>query len=180
MELIVISILIVFALFIYGSKRRKDSAAVVGTAAGRKFAFNSTRQTFLASGLLVADSHLTRMKGLLGTSERVFYGGGQGLWIVPCHGVHTFGMRYAIDVVYLDSENVVVHLVENVRPWRLTAIVMEAESVLELPARTASSTHTAVGDKIEIRDDSAGVPPNLERRRERRVGSPFTPTTSSR
>jgi len=114
------------------------------------YAFNSTRQTFLATQLRVATTHYQRLIGLLGTSRTAF-SDGDGLWIVPCRGVHTFAMRYAIDVVYLDRENKVILIYENVRPWRLTRMVGEAATVLELPAHTAWSTGTRVGDAVEIK-----------------------------
>ena len=63
-------------------------------------ALNRTRQTCLATALAVADTHWTRLRGLLGLSPNDF-GNGRGLWIVPCRGVHTLGMGFAIDVVYL-------------------------------------------------------------------------------
>jgi uncharacterized protein len=114
------------------------------------YAFNRTRQSFLATRLRVADTHLSRLRGLIGTSRRQF-DFGHGLLIVPCHGVHTLCMGYPIDVVYLDTNHVVVHVEENVKPWRFAPIRMEACSVLELPFHTAWDTETAVGDHIEIR-----------------------------
>jgi uncharacterized membrane protein (UPF0127 family) len=75
---------------------------------------------------------------------------GQGLWINPSHGVHTLAMRFSIDVVYLDGDKVVVHLEEDLKPWRVAPVRMRATSVLELPGNTLSSTGTAVGDEIEI------------------------------
>jgi uncharacterized membrane protein (UPF0127 family) len=117
------------------------------------YAFNQTRQTFLANELDVADSHWSRLKGLLGTSIGDFYAG-KGLWIVPSHGVHTIAMQYPIDVAYLDSDHVIVHIEENVRPWRITPICIEADSVLELPSRTLCNTDTRVGDHVEICVDS--------------------------
>jgi uncharacterized membrane protein (UPF0127 family) len=115
----------------------------------QNYAFNRTRQSFLATDLGIADTHWTRLRGLLGTSRAAF-ASGKGLWIVPCHGVHTFAMRYPIDIVYLDEQNVVVHVEENVRPWRMTQMRMDAETVLELPHHTIWNTHTEVGDEIEI------------------------------
>ncbi|MGH9580907.1 MAG: DUF192 domain-containing protein [Terriglobales bacterium] len=113
------------------------------------YAYNRTRQAFLASELRVADSHWTRLMGLMGTNRESFPDG-HGLWIVPCHGVHTMAMRYPIDVVYLDPENVVVHVEENVKPWRMTPVNMEAATVLEVPPHTVWNTGTKVGDQIEI------------------------------
>jgi uncharacterized membrane protein (UPF0127 family) len=112
-------------------------------------AFNRTRQTFLATALGVADTHWTRLRGLLGVAVGDFRNG-YGLWIVPCHGVHTLGMGFPIDVVYLDRAHTVIHIQRDVRPWRFAPVRMLAASVLELPSRTASETRTDVGDKIEI------------------------------
>ena len=117
-------------------------------------AFNQTRQAYLATSLAVADSHFTRLRGLLGTSADDF-GSGRGLWIVPCHGVHTLGMSFPIDVVYLDQSNTVVHVQNELQPWRFAPIRMQASSVLELPCRMAAETRTAVGDRIEITTENA-------------------------
>jgi uncharacterized membrane protein (UPF0127 family) len=75
---------------------------------------------------------------------------GEGLWIVPSRGVHTLGMRFSIDVAYLDSRTVVVHIEEQLKPWRVAPIRLHASSVLELPASTLASTGTRVGDQIRI------------------------------
>ena len=115
----------------------------------RAYAFNQTRQAFLASELEVADTHWSRLKGLLGRGPGQFRSG-KGLWIVPCHGVHTLAMGYAIDVVYLDGTQIVIHVEENVKPWRLTALRMDAASVIELPCHTLWSTGTRVVDQVEI------------------------------
>jgi uncharacterized membrane protein (UPF0127 family) len=113
-------------------------------------AFNQTRQTYLATALAVADTHWTRLRGLLGLASRDF-GNGRGLWIKPCHGVHTLGMGFPIDVVYLDRSLTVVHVQSELKPWRFAPIRAQATSVLELPCRTAAETKTAIGDKIEIK-----------------------------
>ena len=113
------------------------------------YALNRTRQAYLARHLRIADTHWSRFCGLMGTDTSSFPAG-QGLWIVPSHGVHTFAMRFAIDVIYLDSDKVVVHLEENLKPWRLAPVRLRATSILELPGNTLSSTQTAIGDEIEI------------------------------
>ncbi len=119
------------------------------------YALNRTRQAYLARHLRVADTHWSRLCGLMGT-EAGSFPAGQGLWIVPSRGVHTFAMRFPIDVIYLDSDKVVVHLEENLKPWRLAPVRLRATSVLELPGSTLSSTHTAIGDEIEIALGEAG------------------------
>ena len=113
------------------------------------FAWNQTRHTCLAAELSVADTHWTRLCGLIGTKPSDF-GAGQGLWIVPSRGVHTFAMRFPIDVIYLDKEKVVVHIEQHLKPWRMAPVRMRAASVLELPAATLLSSGTALGDQIEI------------------------------
>ena len=112
-------------------------------------AFNHTRQSYLATALAVADTHWTRLRGLLGLRSSDFRSG-SGLWIVPCHGVHTLGMGFPIDVIYLDRSMTVIHVQSDLRPWRFAPVRTQAASVLELPCRTAAATRTAVGDKIEI------------------------------
>jgi uncharacterized membrane protein (UPF0127 family) len=120
------------------------------------YAFNCTRQTFLASELTVADTHWTRFRGLLRTRREEFTSG-QGLWIVPCQGVHTLGMRFAIDVIYLDSDMRVVHVEENVKPWRITPVRLRAATVLEVPPHTIWETGTAIDDVIEIHVSKNGA-----------------------
>ena len=112
-------------------------------------AFNQTRQVHLATSLALADTHWSRMRGLLGTSPSDFRNG-RGLWIVPCRGVHTWAMRFPIDVVYLDRASSVIHIECDLSPWRFAPVRMQAASVLELPCQTVAETGTAVGDRIEI------------------------------
>jgi uncharacterized membrane protein (UPF0127 family) len=121
----------------------------------KAYAFNRTRQTFLATELRVANTHWTRLRGLMGIKPASF-GFGQGLWIVPCHGVHTWAMRFPLDLVYLDTHNRVVHLDENVKPWRLAPVRMDTVTVLELPWHTIWNSGTSVGDHIEVELGTSG------------------------
>jgi uncharacterized membrane protein (UPF0127 family) len=59
-------------------------------------------------------------------------------------------MNFPIDVIYLDRRHCVVHIEENLRPWRVARVSLRAASVLELPANTLRPTQTAVGDEIDI------------------------------
>ena len=111
-------------------------------------AVNHTSGKALADDLVLANTLLRRMRGLLGRKALVC---GEGLWIKPCKGVHTFGMRFPIDVVFLDQELRVIAVTQFLQPNRLTRIYINAASVLELPSGTAERTATVTGDRISIK-----------------------------
>ncbi len=113
------------------------------------YVYNKTRETFVATEATVADSYLRRLVGLLGKTKR-WAQLGRGLWIVPSCGVHTIGMLFPIDLIFLSREKQVVHVEEHVRPFRISKVSLKATSVLELPAHTIYSTGTQVGDRFEI------------------------------
>lgn len=115
----------------------------------RSYAFNKTRQTSLAKDLRIADTHWTRLRGLVGANAAQF-AKGQGLWIVPCRGVHTLCMGFPIDVIYLSADNTVVHLESNLPPWRFAPVRWNAKTVLEVPIKTIRTTGTTLGDSVEI------------------------------
>jgi uncharacterized membrane protein (UPF0127 family) len=107
---------------------------------------NLTRQTQIADRVGLAGDGRNRRKGLLG---RAGLAEGEGLWIVPCEAVHTFWMRFPIDLVYLDRKYRVIKIRTGVRPWRLSAC-LRAHSVIELAAGTMESTRTAPGDVLAL------------------------------
>jgi uncharacterized protein len=116
---------------------------------GHVYIYNKTRETFVATEATVADSYLRRLVGLLGKTKR-WAQLGRGLWIVPSRGVHTIGMMFPIDLIFLSKEKEVVHVEEHLRPFRISAVSLKATSVLELPAHTVYRTGTQVGDRMEI------------------------------
>jgi uncharacterized protein len=107
---------------------------------------NLTRHTMLATSLEVADSGAKRNMGLLG---RKGLAPGGGLWIAPCESVHTIGMQFPIDLVYIDRGKRIRKLKRNVPAWRLSAC-LSAHSILELPSGTIEGTLTEVGDTLEF------------------------------
>jgi protein-S-isoprenylcysteine O-methyltransferase Ste14/uncharacterized membrane protein (UPF0127 family) len=102
----------------------------------------------------VAETHWTRLRGLLGTSE---LRDGEGLWIRPCRQIHMLGMRYAIDAVFLDAAARVVHTVAALAPGRISPKVAAATSVLELPAGTIARTGLTTGATLALADISTGA-----------------------
>ena len=107
---------------------------------------NVTRGTVLATALEVADSGPKRNKGLLG---RTGLDAGEGLWIIPCESVHTFFMKFPIDLVYLDRKHRIKKVCDSVPAWRLS-VCLSAHSILELPAGTIRNTRTERGDTLEF------------------------------
>jgi len=92
----------------------------------------------------VADTSAKRRTGLL-KHERL--DPGRGLWNTPCESVHTFFMKFPIDLVYLDKRRKVKKIRNRVPAWRLSAC-LTAHSILELPAGTIETTGTQVGDEL--------------------------------
>ena len=107
---------------------------------------NQTRNTVLATAAEVADTSAKRRTGLL---KHKALDSGDGLWITPCESVHTFFMKFSIDLVYLDRKKRVRKVRHAVPPWRLSAC-LTAHSILELPAGTAKQTGTQRGDELAI------------------------------
>ncbi len=108
---------------------------------------NERKNTALGDRVAVADTSLTRFVGLLG--KRSLPPGG-GLWIVPSNGVHTIGMTFPIDVIFVNGDHDVVGLRENLRPFRMTSLNWRARSVLELPAGTIQGSRTEIGDHLSL------------------------------
>ena len=107
---------------------------------------NPSRETTLADRALIADSSKTRKTGLL-KHDRLEPG--EGLWITPCEGVHTVGMKFPIDVLFLDKRRKVVKIRATMPRWRVAACLW-AHSVLELPSGMAEATKTTAGDHLEF------------------------------
>lgn len=107
---------------------------------------NETRGAILAETAEVADTAVKRRTGLL---RHAMLAPGAGLWIIPCEAVHTFWMKFAIDVVFVDRQRRVRKAREAMPPWRLSGC-LRAHSVLELPAGTIATSGTQAGDQLQF------------------------------
>ena len=110
-------------------------------------AFNETKGTQLAAEVKVARSMWARFWGLMG---RRSLPDDTGLFITPCSSVHTFFMRFAIDVIFLDRAGRVVKVAAAMKPWRTALGGSGAHSVLELNADTAQARGLEVGDSLQL------------------------------
>ena len=85
----------------------------------------------ISSNIRVADNPATRIIGLMFRKHPL---DSDGLLLEPCNSIHTFFMRYALDIVFLNKNNEVVKVLRNLKPWRMTWIYFRASKTLELPA----------------------------------------------
>ncbi len=95
----------------------------------------------------MADTSLRRLVGLLGKRSLA---AGSGLFIVPSQAIHTVGMAFPIDVIFVDKKHSVLGVRECVRPFRITRVFWKALGVLELPAGTIAASQTQVGDQLKV------------------------------
>lgn len=110
----------------------------------------------MADRVTVASRRIERAIGLLGRSHLEV---GEGLWITPCNGVHTWFMRFSIDVIAMDRNGVIVDAVSMLKPWRMRLPRPGAHSVLELPAGTLLDERTKVGHRIQLDRWNAAAAP---------------------
>ena len=108
-------------------------------------ALNARTGESLGEQVRCAHTWWTRLVGLLGTRDLPI---SHGVWLRPCQGVHTLGMRYPIDVVFLDRKSRVSKIATRLRPYRFCLARRGVNSVLELPAGTLDSKDLRVGDSI--------------------------------
>ncbi len=99
----------------------------------------------IADKYTIADTFLTRFLGLMGKRALP---PGFALILKPCNSIHTFFMRFPIDVVFLNSENKAIHLIRCIKPWRISRIISNAACVVELPCGLIDSSNIKVGDRI--------------------------------
>jgi uncharacterized membrane protein (UPF0127 family) len=111
--------------------------------------YNQTRECFLCLGVTPADTVLARLKGLIGRLRLKL---DEGLWVVPSQGVHTLGVLFPIDLIYLDEDYRVIHVIEHFPRFRIAPLRIQAASVLELPTHTIYSSQTQPGDQLIICD----------------------------
>jgi uncharacterized membrane protein (UPF0127 family) len=109
--------------------------------------YNQTRETFLSLSVTAADTIFARLRGFIG---RLRLGYDEGIWLVPSRGVHTLGVFVPLDLIYLDENYRVIHLVEYFPTFRIAPLRTQAESVLELPTHTIYSSQTQPGDQLVI------------------------------
>lgn len=94
----------------------------------------------------IATGFFHRFMGLMGKKDLKK---DEALCFPRCNSIHTFFMRFPIDVVFLDRNGVVLKVVSGLKPWRLLLPVLKAKHIIEMKPTLASELGIELGDKIE-------------------------------
>jgi uncharacterized protein len=106
---------------------------------------NKTNNTVISENVMVANTFFKRLKGLMFTSELPEH---NALHIVPCKEIHTFNMKYSIDVLYLDKNNNILAIDEDMKPGKIGKRIINAVSVLELPSGKVRKLEVKIGQTV--------------------------------
>ncbi len=107
----------------------------------------SSSRSVVCAHCLYGDSLAFRVKGLLGRQAMV---DGEGILLKPCNSIHMFFMKFAIDAIFLDKENRILHIAHTIKPWRISALILGAKSVLEVAAGTAVKNGLVTGEELSF------------------------------
>jgi uncharacterized protein len=108
---------------------------------------NQTQNCEIIQDLQVADCFWSRLVGLLGKKG---LSGQEGMWFDRCNSIHTFGMRFSLDLIFLDRSMKVKALKRNVPPGRMTWPVFGARSVVELASGSLDKMKIEIGDQLHV------------------------------
>ena len=108
---------------------------------------NKSKNIIISENVIIADSFFKRLKGLMFTKELPDQ---NALLIKPCNEIHTFNMNYSIDVLYIDVNNKILAISEDMKPGIIGKCVKNAISVVELPCNKIRSSNIKVGDIVDF------------------------------
>lgn len=108
----------------------------------------SYKNKVLSNNILLADTLYLRLVGLMFKKELK---DAEGLLLHPCNSIHTCFMKYPIDVAFISSDNVIIKIIRDLKPWRMTWLYFKAQKTLEMPAGKFPSDLNE-GDKVEVRN----------------------------
>jgi hypothetical protein len=106
---------------------------------------NKTSNIIISENVMVANTYFKRLKGLMFTKE---LSNQSALHIIPCNEIHTFNMRYSIDVLYLDKNNNILAIEEEMKPGKIGKRVNNAQSVVELPSGKVKRVNVKTGQEV--------------------------------
>ncbi len=108
---------------------------------------NHSKKTQIADTCRIAKNFFPRFMGLMGKKN---LSEGSCLIITPCNSIHMFFMKIPLDIIFIDKNSKVLHIIESIKPWRISKIIRNSHSVIELPVGTLSKSKTTIGDQLII------------------------------
>jgi len=109
-----------------------------------KVLLHNEKKTVVGENIFLANSFITRFMGLMFKKEIRNY---TGYLISPCNSIHTFFMKFNIDVLFITKDKKIIKIIRNLKPWRLTFIYFKSYEVLEMPSGTLTK-EIKVGDEL--------------------------------
>jgi uncharacterized membrane protein (UPF0127 family) len=106
---------------------------------------NQRTNTTIAENVLLADTFWLRLRGLLGRPKLQPK---EGLWLIPCRQVHMHGMKYPLSIWFLDCDNRVCHLIDDLKPGECSPSIKDAKTILEFPKDWGQKTGIKIGDLL--------------------------------
>lgn len=115
---------------------------------------NRSKHRWIVTKVIKANTFWKRIKGWVGLCK---IDPEAALWVKPCWGVHTIGMHFPVDLLFLGRNNRVLKAIPNLPKNRISPFVLQSRSVLVLPAHTVEKSRTMVGDIIDITSEGQGL-----------------------
>lgn len=108
---------------------------------------NISKNIIITNDSYLANNFFTRLKGLMGKKNMDY----DALCIKPCKGVHTFFMRFNINIIYVDKKGRILKIIKNLKPWKVTKFIKESEYIIEIDSKKSKYMKIEVGDELEIK-----------------------------
>jgi len=108
---------------------------------------NTRNNKIIGTNIILGNNIFLRFIGLIGKKELK---DGEGLLLIPCNSIHMMFMKIPLDIIFLDKEDKIIHIIENIKPWRISPIIFKAKSVLELPINSVKNFDLQINDKLDI------------------------------
>jgi len=113
--------------------------------------YNLSKNKVLAEDVRVADSFLARLKGLM--FDKDIPPLKSALVIKPCSSIHSFFMRFPIDVAFVGSDGRVLKILRSFKPWRIASPVIGSKMVIEMAEGAFGDGKISVGDVLDVRTE---------------------------
>lgn len=108
---------------------------------------NKKNDVVIANKVAVANTFVTRLRGLMFKKN---FEENSAIMIFPCKIIHTFFMRFSIDVIFLSKDNMVLNIIENMTPGKISSLVKDSQTIVELPTGKVKESKLKQGDIICI------------------------------